>query len=80
VKSEKADPPQADEHFEDKHNEVSGHYGQTLINKIKDLLKNESDGIWSNLSLTEQDEMDCSVEQLNKGQRVSIDEFLKKIM
>ena len=50
-----------------------------LINKIKNLLTKETGGFWLTLSDSEKEEIKFGINQLDKGLRVSVDEFLSKI-
>jgi hypothetical protein len=50
-----------------------------LIQKIKDLLIKESSDFWSELSDIQKEEMRIGIDQLNRGERISVEDFLKKI-
>jgi len=50
-----------------------------LINKIKNLLTKETSDFWLTLSDSEKEEIKFGINQLDKGLRVSVDEFLSKI-
>ncbi len=50
-----------------------------LIEKIKDLLVQETGDFWSTLSEDQKEELKLGIQQLNEGQRVSFDDFLKKV-
>lgn len=50
-----------------------------LIVKIKDLLTKESGDFWLTLSESEKQEINFGINQLNKGLRISIDDFLRKV-
>jgi len=50
-----------------------------FIEKITEFIQNEKADFWSELSLTEQKEIQKGVKELNKGKRVEYSEFLKKI-
>ena len=50
-----------------------------LIQKIKDLLLKESSDFWLTLSQQEQTEIKLGIEQLNAGNRISFDEFLRRV-
>lgn len=50
-----------------------------FIQKIADFVKKEKVDFWDELSLSEQSEIKQGVEQLDKGKRVSLESFLKKI-
>ncbi len=51
----------------------------TLIDRIKDLLTKETSDFWSSLSGSEKEEINFGINQLDKGLRVSVSEFLKKV-
>ena len=50
-----------------------------LIDKIKNLLTKESGDFWLTLSEYEKQEINFGINQLNKGLRISIDDFLRKV-
>ncbi len=50
-----------------------------LINKIQELVMKKSGDFWLFLSESEKEEIAFGLEQLDKGQRVSVDEFLSKV-
>lgn len=50
-----------------------------LINKIHQLLLDESSGFRKSLTEQEQEEIKIGLEQLNQGKRISIEGFLKKV-
>ena len=50
-----------------------------LIVKIKNLLTKESSDFWLTLSESEKQEINFGINQLNKGLRISIDDFLRKV-
>ena len=50
-----------------------------LIVKIKNLLTKESGDFWLALSESEKKEINFGINQLNKGLRISIDDFLRKV-
>ena len=50
-----------------------------LIIKIKKLLTKETGDFWFTLSDSEKEEIKFGINQLDKGLRVSVDEFLSKI-
>ena len=51
----------------------------TIIEKIKDLLINETSDFWSDLTNEQKDELKLGIQQLNEGQRISFKDFLKKV-
>lgn len=51
----------------------------SLIAKIRELLTKESSDFWHTLSETEKQEIIFGVNQLDKGQRISFEEFLSKV-
>lgn len=50
-----------------------------FIEKIVDFIKKEKVDFWNELSLSEQEEIEKGIEQLDQGKRVAYDDFLKKI-
>jgi len=50
-----------------------------FIEKITEFIKTEKVDFWNELSLSEQKEIEKGIEELNKGKRISYDDFLKKI-
>jgi len=50
-----------------------------IIEKIKDLLINETSDFWSEMTMEEKDELKLGIKQLNEGQRISFKDFLKKV-
>jgi hypothetical protein len=51
----------------------------TIIEKIKDLLINETSDFWSEMTKEEKDELKLGIKQLNEGQRISFKDFLRKV-
>lgn len=51
----------------------------SLIAKIKELLTKESSDFWHTLSESEKQEIIFGIDQLDKGQRISFEEFLSKV-
>ena len=49
-----------------------------FISKISDFIKSESTDFWSELSLSEKQEIEKGIEQLDNGQRVKFNDFMKK--
>ena len=52
----------------------------TIIEKIKDLLINETSDFWSEMTKEEKDELKLGIKQLNEGQRISFKDFLRKVL
>ena len=50
-----------------------------FIEKITEFIQKEKVDFWSELSLSEQKEIQKGIKELNKGKRVEYSEFLKKI-
>ena len=50
-----------------------------LIQKIHKLLKDESSSFRKSLTDEEKEEIVLGLEQLNRGERVSVEDFLKKV-
>ncbi len=50
-----------------------------FIQRVADFVKNEKNDFWSELSLSEQEEIKKGIEELDKGKRISYESFLKKI-
>jgi hypothetical protein len=50
-----------------------------LIEKLKDFLLKEKKDFWDELSLAEQQEINKGIIELDKGERISFDDYLKKI-
>jgi len=50
-----------------------------IIEKIKDLLINETSDFWSDMTKEEKDELKLGIKQLNEGQRISFKDFLRKV-
>jgi hypothetical protein len=50
-----------------------------LISKIKELITKESSDFWTTLSDSEKEEIYFGLDQLKKGQRVSLDDYLNKV-
>lgn len=50
-----------------------------LISKIKDLVTKETSDFWMTLTESEKAEINFGIEQLNKGFRISLDDFLSKV-
>lgn len=52
---------------------------EKFIEKIADFIKKEKVDFWDELTSTEQKEIEKGIKELDKGKRVSYNEFLKKI-
>ena len=51
-----------------------------FIKKVTEFIKqNEKSDFWNELSLSEQEEIKRGIENLNRGERVEYNDFLKKI-
>ena len=52
---------------------------EKFIEKIADFINKEQVDFWDELTLAEQKEIEKGIKELNKGKRVSYNDFLKKI-
>lgn len=52
---------------------------QDIISKIIRLVKNEQSDFWSNLSESQRKSIQLGIRQLDQGQGLPLEEFLKKI-
>ncbi|MFD2562621.1 MULTISPECIES: hypothetical protein [Aquimarina] len=50
-----------------------------FIKKVTDYINNEKADFWNDLSASEKKEIKRGIEELEKGQRISYDDVLKKI-
>ncbi len=50
-----------------------------FIEKIKNFISKEKDDFWNDLTLSEKAEIELGIKQLDNGERISYDDFLKKI-
>ncbi len=50
-----------------------------FIEKITEFIQKEKVDFWNELSLSEQNEIQKGIKELNKGKRVEYSDFLKKI-
>ncbi|GAA3612020.1 hypothetical protein Q4Q39_04655 [Flavivirga amylovorans] len=50
-----------------------------FIQKVAEFIKKEKVDFWTELSVSEQNEIREGINELDKGKRVSYDSFLKKI-
>ena len=50
-----------------------------IIKKISSLLKNETGDFWNDLSESQKEEIKLGMKQLDEGQGISWDDFLKKV-
>ena len=48
-----------------------------FISKISNFMKQESVDFWSELSLTEKQEIEKGIQQLDNGQRIEFNDFMK---
>lgn len=51
-----------------------------FIEKIKNFISKEKDDFWNDLTLSEKAEIELGIKQLDNGERISYDDFLKKIL
>jgi hypothetical protein len=52
---------------------------KNIVEKIFNLIKSEQSDFWNELSRQEQEEIRLGIKQLDAGQRISFDDFLKKV-
>lgn len=52
---------------------------QNIINKLLMVLKSEEEDFWLELSDQDRQEIELGINQLDSGQRISLDDFLKKV-
>ena len=52
---------------------------QKIIDKLLKVLKSEQEDFWLELSEQERQEIKLGISQLESGQRISLDDFLKKV-
>jgi hypothetical protein len=52
---------------------------QKIINKLINILSAEQEDFWFELSEEEKKEIKLGIAQLDSGQRISLDDFLKKV-
>ena len=50
-----------------------------LIEKIRQLLVNETNDLWHTLTASEREEIEYGLNQLNQGKRIPIEETIRKI-
>jgi len=50
-----------------------------FISKISNFIKHESSDFWNELSSTEKEEIKKGIEQLENGQKIEFNDFMKKI-
>ncbi|HBQ58230.1 MAG TPA: hypothetical protein DD671_00985 [Balneolaceae bacterium] len=50
-----------------------------LVKKIQDLILSEENEFKHQLTSAEKEEIEIGLEQLNRGERTSLDDFLKKV-
>ena len=51
----------------------------STVKKIVNLLTAENSDFWEDLSDVEKEEIDLGIKQLNAGQHISFEDFLKKV-
>jgi hypothetical protein len=51
----------------------------SIVNKIIALIKSEQSDFWMELSEEDKAEINLGIEQLDAGQRISFDNFMKKV-
>lgn len=52
---------------------------QKIIDKILSVLKSGQEDFWLELSDLEREEIEIGIKQLDAGQRIPLDDFLKKV-
>jgi hypothetical protein len=50
-----------------------------FIEKITEFIQKEKVDFWNELSLSDQNEIEKGIKELNKGKRIEFNDFLKKI-
>lgn len=50
-----------------------------LISKLKDLITKETSDFWTTLTDSEKEEINFGIEQLDRGQRISLNDYLNKV-
>lgn len=50
-----------------------------IIKRLLNALKSEEDDFWIALSESEKEEIKLGIKQLDAGQRISLDDFMKKV-
>ncbi len=50
-----------------------------FIQRVADFVKKEKNDFWDELSLSEQEEIKSGIQELDRGERISYESFLKKI-
>lgn len=58
---------------------IVGTDNDQIIEKLLDILKSEEKDFWIALSESEKKEIELGIKQLDAGQRISLDDFLKKV-
>ena len=51
----------------------------SIINKILDVIKSKEKDFWLELSENEKKEIQLGIDQLDRGERIPFDDFLKKV-
>lgn len=52
---------------------------QNVINKLIKALKSKDEDFWLELTNEEKKEIELGIKQLDSGQRISLEDFLKKV-
>jgi len=52
---------------------------EILIENLLKMLKSEQKDFWSELSESEKEEIRLGIKQLDEGERISLDDFIKKV-
>ena len=52
---------------------------EKLIENLLKMLKSEQKDFWSELSESEKEEIRLGIKQLDEGERISLDDFIKKV-
>ena len=52
---------------------------QSLIEKIIAFMKQETPDFWTQLPTSQKEEIEIGINQLNRGERIEFNEFLKKV-
>jgi len=58
---------------------ILGIENSKLINRLKKYLEKETVDFWDELSESEKEEIKLGISQLNEGNRIAFDDFLKKV-
>jgi hypothetical protein len=52
---------------------------QNIINNLIKIVRNSQNDFWLELSETQREEIKTGINQLDSGQRISLEDFLKKV-